>query len=89
MELLDQAYIDVCSNVVSLKSVLDTCTRHQKTRRLEKIINRFSKPNLRAGEIKAYVMLKHLQQCWASWKSMQERCVLPRRPFCVERRGFA
>ena len=78
MELLDQAYIDVCSNVASLKSVLDTCTRHQKTRRLEKIINRFSKPNLRAGKIKAYVMLKHLQQCWAYWKSMHEPACWPR-----------
>ena len=37
LELLDQANIVVCSNVIfTLKSVLETCTRHQETRRLRR-----------------------------------------------------
>ena len=37
LELLDQANIDVCSDVILLDGVLETCTRHQETRRLEKV----------------------------------------------------
>lgn len=83
LELLDQAKIDVCSDEILLNSVLETCTRHKEIRRLETILNQFSKSNLRASVstygslIKACGSLKNLPQCWAHWKTMQERGLEP------------
>ena len=68
--LLDQASIDVCSDEILFNSVLLTFTRHQETRRLEKIVNHFSKSSPRASVstyssiIKACGMLRNLPQCW-------------------------
>jgi len=83
LELLDQANIDVCSDEILLNSVLETCTRHQETRRLETIINHFSKSSLRASVstygslIKACGALKNLPQCWSYWTAMEERGMEP------------
>jgi len=83
LELLDQANIDVCSDEILLNSVLETCTRHQESRRLQHIINLFSKSNLRASVstygslIKACGSLKNVPQCWAYWRAMEERGLEP------------
>jgi len=83
LDLLDQANIDVCSDEILLNSVLETCTRHQESRRLQHIINLFSKSNLRASVstygslIKASGSLKNVPQCWAYWRAMDERGLEP------------
>jgi len=66
-----------------LNSVLETCTRHQETRRLESILGHFEKSSLRASVstygslIKAAGTLKRLPQCWRYWNTLEERGVEP------------
>lgn len=83
LELLDRSGIDVCSDEILLNSVLETCTRHQESRRLESILAHFEKSSLRASVstygslIKAAGTLKQLPQCWRYWKALEERGVEP------------
>jgi len=83
LELLDESHIDVCSDEILLNSVLETCIRHQETRRLEGVIASFAKSKIRASVstygslIKACSTLKNLPQCWAYWHRMQERGLEP------------
>jgi len=79
LQLLDRAGLDVCADEILLNTVLETCTRHRETRRLESILATFTKSGLRpslhtyGSLIKASAALKNLDQCWALWNEMEDR----------------
>jgi len=79
LQLLDRAGLDVCEDEILLNNVLETCTRHRETRRLENILTNFMKSGLRpslhtyGSLIKASAVLKNVDQCWALWHEMVDR----------------
>jgi leucine-rich PPR motif-containing protein len=74
--LMDHACLDVCSDEVLFRSVLETCVRHRMTRRIADIIDALPKSKLRPSEhtyvqlIKGCSVLKKLEKCWALWHDM-------------------
>mmetsp|Transcript_52524 Transcript_52524/g.96773 ORF Transcript_52524/g.96773 Transcript_52524/m.96773 type:complete len:1027 (+) Transcript_52524:134-3214(+) len=76
LALLDRSGLNVCSDEVLLNTVLETCIRHREYRRLENIINAFSKSSIQpsvhiyGGLIKACSTLKRLDKCWEFWHIM-------------------
>jgi len=82
IELLDRSKVDVYSDEVLLNTVLETCTRHRKTQRLESIIDGFTKSKLQPSVhtygslIKACSMMKSLDKCYKFWNMMVDQCAL-------------
>jgi len=82
--LLDNSELDVCQDEVLLNSVLEACTRHRFNRRLEKILESYSKCSLTpqahtyAALIRACGMLRLIDRAWAHWNEMAvERKIAP------------
>jgi pentatricopeptide repeat protein len=79
LELLDRSGVDVCSDEVLLNTVLETCTRHRQSHRLETIISSFSSSKLRPSVhtygslIKASSTLKRLEKCYEFWNTMVDQ----------------
>lgn len=82
LDLLDRTKISVCSDEVLLNTVLETCTRHRLSDRLEKIIASFRASRLRPSVhtygslIKACSTLHNLDQCHALWNQMVHESVM-------------
>ena len=67
---------DICQDEILLNTVLETCTRHRETKRLESMLCLFEKSKLRPSTptygsiIKAYGTLRCPEKCWAYWREM-------------------
>mmetsp|Transcript_78572 Transcript_78572/g.163244 ORF Transcript_78572/g.163244 Transcript_78572/m.163244 type:complete len:1079 (+) Transcript_78572:191-3427(+) len=78
MALLDKSGIEVLSDEILLNTVLETCTRHRETQRLEAILTSYSNSSLQCSVhtygalIKAASTLKKLSLCWSLWREMEE-----------------
>ncbi|CAJ1330637.1 unnamed protein product [Effrenium voratum] len=74
--LLDRSGVDICQDEILLNTVLETCTRHRETKRLESMLCLFEKSKLRPSTptygsiIKAYGTLRCPEKCWAYWREM-------------------
>jgi len=78
-KLLDRSGIDPCSDEILMNTVLETCTRHREFERLEALLMRFEKSNLRPAVptygsiIKAFSSLKRPDKCWQYWNDLQNQ----------------
>mmetsp|Transcript_108642 Transcript_108642/g.192107 ORF Transcript_108642/g.192107 Transcript_108642/m.192107 type:complete len:1017 (+) Transcript_108642:137-3187(+) len=84
LALLDRWGLDVCSDEVLLRTVLESCIRHHEHTRLESVVDAFSKssiqPNVQTygSLIKAYGALKRVDDCWNLWyKMVDDRALEP------------
>eukprot|EP00441_Pelagodinium_beii_P026001 CAMPEP_0197650912 /NCGR_PEP_ID=MMETSP1338-20131121/31235_1 /TAXON_ID=43686 ORGANISM="Pelagodinium beii, Strain RCC1491" /NCGR_SAMPLE_ID=MMETSP1338 /ASSEMBLY_ACC=CAM_ASM_000754 /LENGTH=1040 /DNA_ID=CAMNT_0043225425 /DNA_START=139 /DNA_END=3261 /DNA_ORIENTATION=+ len=78
-ELLERSKIDPCSDEILMNTVLETCTKHRDYDRMESLLVRFEKSNLRPAVptygsiIKAFSSLKRPEKCWQYWEDMQNQ----------------
>mmetsp|Transcript_162355 Transcript_162355/g.311713 ORF Transcript_162355/g.311713 Transcript_162355/m.311713 type:complete len:1014 (+) Transcript_162355:137-3178(+) len=76
LALLDSSGLDVCSDEVLLNTVLETCIRHREHRRLETVIDAFSKSSIQPSVhtygslVKACSAVKRADKCWNLWNQM-------------------
>lgn len=79
LALLDRTGVDLCSDEVLFSTALETCIRHRELRRLESILELYSKSRLIPSVhtygilIKACSTLKRLPACWGHWRNMVEQ----------------
>jgi len=84
LDLLDRVRIDVCSDEVLFKTVLETCIRHNMLHRLDMLLQAFGASTLQPCVhsygllIKAWSLLKRVDRCWEFWQTMvQHRGMRP------------
>lgn len=81
-KLLDRSGVDICSHEVLLNTVLETCTRHRHSERLERIVADFTKSKIHPSVhtygslIKACSALKRLDKCELLWHMMVSECAM-------------
>jgi len=76
LALLDHSGLDVCSDEILMSTALEACIRHRYLRRLQNIVDAFSKSTLHpniytyGSLIKACGILKRMDKCWELWHNM-------------------
>jgi len=84
LDLLDRSGLDVCQDEVLLNSVLEACTRHRETKRLDRVMTAFEESSLQpavhtyAALIRACGILRRVSCCERLWSHMvNERKMMP------------